>query len=104
MLPTKWCIKPNNEKERDIVFSFDGIKQHNDARNRGLNNKEYYYQHYPAFQGASCTASVKIELGYTEIDIKTFKRDVLMIESEPIVRPKEDLNYLIDILKGHNIT
>lgn len=99
-LPEKWCIKPKDEEEAELIFSFEGISKHQDS-------KDYcWYQHYPPYnrpdkpkedESYLCTAAPFIHLGYYEITIEQFKKYVLNIDIETI-----DYSYLIPLLEENN--
>lgn len=99
-LPKKWCIKPKDEEEAELIFSFEGISKHQDSKNI------IYYQHYPPYNRSNlpvegenylCTAAPFIHLGYYEITIEQFKKYVLNIDIETI-----DYSYLIPLLEENN--
>ena len=93
-LPEKWCIKPKDEEEAELIFSFEGISKHQDSKSI------IHYQHYPPYKilkgqpQENCTASRLIRLGYTEITIEQFKKYVLNTDIETI-----DYSYLISFIK-----
>jgi hypothetical protein len=93
-LPEKWCIKPKDEEEAELIFSFEGISKHQDSKNI------IHYQHYPPYKilkgqpQENCTACPLIQFGYTEITIEQFKKYVLNTDIETI-----DYSYLISFIK-----
>jgi len=94
-LPKKWCIKPKDEEEAELIFSFEGISKHQDSKNI------IHYQHYPPYKtlslGSFCTACPLIQFDYTEITIEQFKKYVLNVDIETI-----DYSYLIPLLEENN--
>jgi hypothetical protein len=91
-LPEKWCIKPKDEEEAELIFSFEGISKHQDSKSI------IHYQHYPPYKMSdhpdACTACRLIQFGYTEITIEQFKKYVLNTDIETI-----DYSYLISFIK-----
>jgi hypothetical protein len=86
-LPDKWCVKPKNEEESNIIFTFEGISKHDDSQH--IN----YFQHYPPFKN-ECTANNQIINGYTEITFEQFKKHVLNC----IIVLKSDLKKIYEVV------
>ena len=94
-LPSKWCIKPAHSDEGVIICDY--INQFRTKHKYTSTASTHYYWHYPAYDEVSdnfCWINPKY--GYGIITFKQFERWVLK-------KKNENYNYLIEVLKRHNI-
>lgn len=100
VLPEKWCIKPNNKKELEIIFK-------NICKDFGEVKGLDWYYHYPELESRwpGCYAS---EIARSkEITFEQFKKYVLKEELSPIQLATEEhpelanIDEAIIIAKGH---
>lgn len=94
-LPNKWCIKPDTEEQGLVVRNYINELMGEEYYSASYTCK--YYWHYSAYseqRGSYCWTSPS-DKTYKVITFDQFEKWVL--------KKYENCNYLIEVLKRHNV-